>query len=183
MRSIQVQFPSGREVLSSYWGFLARGGLVLREPTDLSEGDALILEVRIKSLKQSYRFSAQVVRRAADGQRSYVAFDAGQDQEMMLNAAWADTHEVPQRKHRRFAASSQVLYGPADGNGRPAAQGRVIDVSRGGCRVKGTLAVPVGSRVKVSVLGMELVGKVRWTNTGCEFGVEFAQPTEALQSA
>ena len=45
MRSVQVQFASGREVLNSYWGFLRNGGLVLAEPWDLSEGDSVGFDV------------------------------------------------------------------------------------------------------------------------------------------
>src|ERR1700761_4157084 len=114
MRSIQVQFASGREVLNSYWGFLRNGGLVLAEPWDLTEGDSVVLDVRIKSLKRSYKLAARVVKRAPDGQRSFVAFEAGQEQDVMLNAAWADSHEVPQRKHRRYPSENSVLYA---GNG------------------------------------------------------------------
>ena len=54
MRSIQVQFASGREVLNSYWGFLRNGGLVLADPQNLIEGDDVIVDVKIKSLKRSY---------------------------------------------------------------------------------------------------------------------------------
>jgi hypothetical protein len=178
MRSISVQFPSGREVLTCYWGFLSRGGLVLREPKalpkDIQEGEALVLDVKIKSLKQSYRFAAKLVRRAVDADQVFVAFDEGQDQEVMLNAAWADTHEVPQRKHRRFPMHSVVSYSAPDALDH--AEGHLLNVSRGGCCVKGTVQVPVGSRVKVSALGLEIIGKVRWSTPGCEMGIEFAQP-------
>ena len=51
-----------------------------------------------------------MVKRAPDGNRAFVAFDEGQEQDMMLNAAWADSHEVPQRKHRRYPTGNKVLY-------------------------------------------------------------------------
>jgi hypothetical protein len=179
MRSVPVQFPSGREVLSSYWGFLKHGGLVLREPRDLKEGDAILLEVKIKSLKQSYRFAGRVVRRSTDEQRTFVAFNEGQDQQIMLNAAWADTHDVPQRKHRRYPGGGEALYGLGDA---PSAmtQGHVLDLSPGGCRLKGPVAFPIGAKLKISVLGQELVGQVRWTTPGKEMGIEFVRADAAV---
>jgi len=172
MRSVPVQFPSGREVLSSYWGFLEHGGLVLHEPKDLQEGDAILLDVRIKSLKQSYKFAGRVVKRSTDETRAFVAFNEGQDQQQMLNAAWADTHDVPQRKHRRYVGGGEALYGVGD---QPSAMspGSVLDLSPGGCRLKGPVVFPVGSRITISLLGLELAGQVRWTTPGKEMGIEF----------
>jgi Tfp pilus assembly protein PilZ len=184
MRSVQVQFPSGREVLSSYWGFLENGGLVLRDPKDLQEGDSILLDVRIKSLKQTYRFAGRVVKKApapSEGHKAFVAFDQGQDPQLMLNAAWADTHDVPQRKHRRYPGGGEVRYAALE-QPTQAARGRILDVSPGGCRLKGPLALPVGARVLVNALGIELDGQVRWTTPGKEMGIEFAKPDLVVQA-
>ena len=185
MRSVQVHFPSGREVLSSYWGFLENGGLVLRESPELEEGDAILLDVRIKSLKQTYRFAGRVVKRSPspknDGHRAFVAFDEGQDQESMLNAAWADSHDVPQRKHRRYPGGGEVRYiTPAE----PAriGKGKILNVSPGGCCLKGSMMFPVGARVRVTALGIELDGQVRWITPGDEMGIEFAKPDLVVQA-
>lgn len=182
-RNVEVQFPSGREVLSSYWGFLKNGGLVIKDGKDLKEGDALILDVRIKSLKQSYRFAGRVVKRTLDASRLFVAFDEGQDQEMMLNAAWADTHDVPQRKHRRYPGklNAEVRYVAEASPDRPG-RGRVVDVSPGGCRLKGNVPIPVGSRIKVTATGIDLDGQVRWTTAGNEMGIEFFKPELVVQA-
>jgi hypothetical protein len=184
MRSVQVQFPSGREVLNSYWGFLQHGGLVLEEPADLREGDALVLDVKIRSLKQTWKFAASVVRRAPDGVKAFVAFDEGQDQEVMLNAAWADTHEVPQRKHRRFPMTSDVRYSAAE-KADQEGHGRLMNLSRGGCRLKGTVGFAVGTRVRLEAGNFELFGKVRWATPGNEMGIEFVAPAadELLQKS
>ena len=185
MRSVQVQFPSGREVLSSYWGFLKNGGLVLREPKDLNEGDSIVLDVRIKSLKQSYKFAGRVVKRTpvttGDDHRAFVAFNEGQDQEVMLNAAWADTHDVPQRKHRRYPGGGDVRYATLEQPSREV-RGRILDVSPGGCRLKGSVALPVGARVRVNALGLELDGQVRWSTPGNEMGIEFSRPDLVVQA-
>jgi hypothetical protein len=181
MRSIQVQFASGREVLNSYWGFLRNGGLVLADPQNLIEGDDVIVDVKIKSLKRSYKLAARVVKRAPDGQRAFVAFDAGQEQDLMLNAAWADSHEVPQRKHRRYPTGNKVLYATtADASVTHA--GQILDVSPGGCRLKGPHLFPVGARVRVIALGIELDGQVRWTAAGREMGIEFQKPALVVQA-
>jgi hypothetical protein len=185
MRNVTVQFPSGREVLGSYWGFLKNGGLVINETPatkDLAEGDSIVLDVKIKSLKQSYRFAGRVVKRAPA--RAFVAFNEGQDQESMLNAAWADGHDVPQRKHRRHLineGTGEVRYAPVDALSQ-VARGRIIDVSPGGCRLKGTKSLPVGARVRVSTMGIDLDGQVRWTTKAGEMGIEFAKPELAVQA-
>ena len=180
MRSIQVQFASGREVLNSYWGFLRNGGLVLADPRDLSEGDSVVLDVKIKSLKRSYKLAARVVKRAPDGARAFVAFDEGQEQDLMLNAAWADSHEVPQRKHRRFPTGNQVLY--SGGSELPTHAGQILDVSPGGCRLRGPHVLPVGARIRVVAMGIELDGQVRWCAGGREMGVEFQKPALVVQA-
>jgi hypothetical protein len=181
MRSIQVQFASGREVLNSYWGFLRNGGLVLADPNDLIEGDNVIVDVKIKSLKQSYKLAARVVKRAPDGERAFVAFDEGTEQDVMLNAAWADSHEVPQRKHRRYPTGNKVLYA-ASGAASVTHAGQILDVSPGGCRLKGPHLIPVGGRVRVIALGIELEGQVRWTAAGREMGIEFQKPALVVQA-
>ena len=181
MRSIQVQFASGREVLNSYWGFLKNGGLVLADPADLSEGDNVVLDVKIKSLKRTYKLAARVVKRAPEGNRAFVAFDEGQDQDIMLNAAWADSHEVPQRKHRRYPTGNKVLYNQA-GEAAATHAGQILDVSPGGCRLRGPQLFPVGSRVRVIALGIELDGQVRWTAGGREMGIEFQKPALVVQA-
>lgn len=180
MRSIQVHFPSGREVLNSYWGFLKNGGLVLADPLDLIEGDNVVLDVKIKSLKRSYKLQARVVKRAPDN-RAFVAFDEGQEQDVMLNAAWADSHEVPQRKHRRYPTGNNVLYAQAGANTTTHA-GQILDVSPGGCRLRGPHLYPVGARIRVIAMGIELDGQVRWTAGGREMGVEFHKPATVVQA-
>jgi hypothetical protein len=181
MRSIQVQFASGREVLNSYWGFLKNGGLVLADPDDLIEGDNVVLDVKIKSLKRSYKLTARVVKRAPEGNRAFVAFEEGQEQDVMLNAAWADSHEVPQRKHRRYPTGNKVLYNQA-GAATSTHAGQILDVSPGGCRLRGPHLLAVGARVRVIALGIELDGQVRWTAGGREMGIEFQKPALVVQA-
>jgi hypothetical protein len=184
MRSVSVLFPSGREVLRSYWGFLDRGGLVLTDE-GLIEGDAVRLDVSIKSLKQRYLLNARVVRRASDDGRAFVAFDEGEQQTLMLNAAWADSHDVPQRKHRRMTIDDPS-HGPVKyvrvGAGGELVTGQVLDVSPGGCRLRGDASYPVGTRIRVITDHAEIEGQIRWTTPGKEMGIEFAGPERVLEA-
>jgi hypothetical protein len=99
----------------------------------------------------------------------------------MLNAAWADSHEVPQRKHRRYPTGNKVLYSQA-GQAASTHAGQILDVSPGGCRLRGPHLYPVGARVRVIALGIELDGQVRWTAGGREMGIEFQKPALVVQA-
>jgi|GEM_PF-2257941 len=181
-----IHFPSGRELLASYWGFLRDGGLVLTDAlvpltqppfSSLNEGDTLGLEVHIRTLKQTFEVLGRVVRRGAD--RLFVAFspDGSQDaKERMLNAAWADTHDVPQRKHRRLEGPGQVDF-TVDGMD---AQGELLDLSPGGARLRGPAQLPVGARVQLRLADETVEGQVRWSTRANEMGVEFTRPTGAV---
>ena len=59
-------------------------------------------------------------------------------------------------------------------------QGQVLDLSPGGCRLKGPVAFPIGAKLKISVLGQDLVGQVRWTTPGKEMGIEFVRADAAV---
>jgi hypothetical protein len=197
MRMVAVQFPSGREVLGSYWGFLKDGGLILgagpgldegvvslpAEAGQLSEGDPLVLDIRVRTLKTAYRLAGRLVRRSPDGRRAFVAFASGQDQQALLDAAWADTYDVPQRKHRRYDQRAPIAY-RLDGGAE--SRGEMVDVSPGGLRVRAGAPLPVGARVQVRVLeeGLdndELHGKVRWSRGRNECGIELVRPAPIVQ--
>jgi Tfp pilus assembly protein PilZ len=185
MRNVSVQFSSGREVLSSYWGFLDNGGLVLARD-DLREGDRVLLDVRIKSLKKSYRIEGHVVRRADHGDRAFVAFKERAQQDLMLNAAWADTHDVPQRKHRRQQVTTpfenDVRYARVGDGGSASTRGQLLDVSPGGCRLRGDAVFAVGTRILILTDASRLEGQVRWTTPGNEMGIEFLRPDRVIEA-
>src|SRR5262245_47954342 len=113
MRSARVEYPSGRELLAAYWGFLGSGGLVVPGSALATAADALaaggddgvdtesvLLEVRIASLRKEYRLRGRVKR--SDGRVAVIAFDEDQTQDILLAAAWADGQGVPERRHRRW---------------------------------------------------------------------------------
>ena len=60
--------------------------------------------------------------------------------------------------------------------------GQILDVSPGGCRLRGPQLYPVGARVRVIAMGIELDGQVRWTAGGREMGIEFQKPALVVQA-
>jgi hypothetical protein len=173
MRSVKVEYGTGQELFEAYWNFLRSGGLVLRGRPELVEGALVDLVVRIRSLKKQWTFVARVARVDSDG-RVFVAFEPGQAQDKMINAAWADTYQVPERRHRRFDVRAQVSY-EFDGERHAAT---LTNLSRGGCRIVTPDKLPVGARLYVSGPDLVVHAQVRWSRTGREAGLEFAEPLE-----
>ena len=68
------------------------------------------------------------------------------------------------------------------GEGTSTHAGQILDVSPGGCRLRGPHVVPVGARVRVIAMGLELDGQVRWTAGGREMGIEFQKPAMVVQA-
>ncbi len=172
MKTVHVQFESSRELLNVYWGFLEDGGLFLDEQAGqgLQESDTILVEVGIATLKKKFLLEARVVRREAG--RTVVAFQKDQGQDLLLNAAWADSHDVPQRKHRRFRAAADVRYGAS--GGPTDTIGHLVGVSHGGCCMRGVSMLPSGSRVSLLMSGAEVSGQVRWATSAGEMGIEFS---------
>jgi Tfp pilus assembly protein PilZ len=175
-KAVSVSFSTGKDVLNAYWGYLSNGGLVIRDQSGLSEGDAVALDVFIESLQQRYHLKGQVVRRPnmePARHAAVIAFDPGEPHDLLLSAAWAETDKVPARKHRRQAAQSAVSIRVDEG----MLDGRLINVSRGGCcvRVRTTAPHRIGQGTEVAVLldGVEIAGRVCWARAA-DFGLEFS---------
>jgi hypothetical protein len=177
MKSINVSFPSGRELLNAYWGLLANGGLVLGESQGLNEGDNVALAVTIESSQQHYRLNGQVVRRPpydpTGRERVVIAFDPGEPHDLLLSAAWAETENVPARRQRRFPLDVAIRFRASDASEAPA---RLVNLSLGGCclRVPSTAKkLAVGEACELMSDGHGLPGVVRWSVGSCR-GIEFA---------
>jgi len=175
MRTARIEYPSGREMLRAYWGFLATGGLVLPEPTDLVEGDEIRLDVKITSLKKVYHLTGHV-KKAEEG-RALVAFDDEKAHDELLNAAWADSHGVPERRHRRYDLGLPVRYRIGDAEG----VGRIVNLSRGGCCLEAEHTLRVGTRLHLSGEGFAIDGRVRWAaGASRRMGIEFSRFQDEL---
>ena len=182
MRTARVDFPSGRELLAAYWGFIGSGGLVVAEGTlevgaavEGDVGDPVVLEVRIASLRKEYRLAGHIRRK--DDLGAVVAFDEGQAQDMLLAAAWADGQDVPERRHRRWNVEVPVRFRSLDGEGA----GRLVNLSRGGCCLR--LDAPVGGHARIYIVGERFLvdGVIRWARSGNRLvGIEFGSFHEDL---
>jgi Tfp pilus assembly protein PilZ len=179
MKSVAVTFPNGRELLDSYWGLLANGGLVLPEPAGLHEGDQVTLELIIASSGQRHVLKGRVVRTPphADNEpgRVIIAFDPGEPHDLLLSAAWADLENVPPRRARRFVLDVDVrFHDPGTG---AELSGRLVNVSLGGCclrvsRSSDPAKMPVGRPLTIISDRHKLDGVVRWSEGSCR-GIEF----------
>jgi hypothetical protein len=176
MRNLRIELESGQELFEAYWNFLRSGGLILPRGDGLDDGEAIELVVRIRSLKKEWRLRSRVVRVGEDG-RAHVAFEDGQDQEAMVNAAWADSYDVPERKHQRHDLRADVSISSPSGGDRRAT---LTNLSRGGCRIETNERLPVGTRLRLFGAGLDADAQVRWARTGGELGLEFAQPLASV---
>lgn len=201
MRTLQVHFISGREVLGHYWGLLSGGGLALPMGSleeDLPvPGERVHLTVHISSIKKTYELEVQALEvRPSSGpgpghgpggqgdRRLMVAFLSGSKPDELLDAAWADGCDSPQRRTRRVSLAPQaqvkVRYERLDGGPMEGRTGRLVNLSQGGCCVEGSALPPPGTQVLLTTVEHEvkLVGRVRWTERPeCGLmGIEFLGP-------
>jgi hypothetical protein len=158
-KAITVSFPSGRDVLRAYWGLLANGGLVIPNGHGLSVGESVHLTVTIESSRQNYRLRGQVVRRPeipAAPERAVIEFHPGEPHDLLLSAAWAETDNVPARKHRRMPVNTEVTV-RVDGR---VLRGRMLNLSLGGCCVTapGARGIAPGAQAELSADGDAVVG-------------------------
>jgi Tfp pilus assembly protein PilZ len=182
-KAIAITFSSGKDVLNAYWGFLSNGGLVIDDGRDLHEGDPVALEVTIESQKKRYQLRGQVVRRPGwesdRSDRVVIEFHPGEPHDLLLSAAWAETDNVPARRHRRYPVDRTVRYSAAD---RSDATARLLNISMGGCcmtlgddNVSGVNPrhpLAAGARVTLAWDGLEATGQIRWSRAA-DVGVEF----------
>jgi Tfp pilus assembly protein PilZ len=184
VKSIEITFKSGRDVLQAYWGFLSNGGLVLREDHGLSLGDPVNVSVTIASSRASYALRGHVVRRPdmteVDRDRTIIEFNPGEPHDLLLSAAWSETDNTPTRRFKRLEVLRDVsLVAAAD-----AVPARLLNVSLGGCCVTVPAQAPnftAGSRVSVEVAGTCAPGVVKWrrsTDVGVEFDAARTQDVE-----
>jgi hypothetical protein len=172
VRSVEVSYATGKDLLAAYWGYLSDGGLVLAND-NLRPGDLVSLRVQIHSTGVRHELSGKVVR-CRDGGRAVVAFEPGEPHDMLLTEALADAENVPARRHRRYPVmlSAELI------NGTATAPAQILNVSESGCCVR----VPathrgqfsVGSSVRVCAGELAATGRVVWARH-TERGVEYAE--------
>ena len=180
-KSLKVAFPTARDLLNAYWGLLANGGLVLPSPPyGLKQGDRVALEVTIESSAMTCALGGQIVRHPGstgdDDDRIVIAFDPGEPQDLLLDAAWAEIDNVPARRERRYPLDVDIRFAPAGAEAGPLS-GRLVNLSLGGC----CLRVPrssdgrrfkVGEPLTLISSKSKLSGVVKWADGSCR-GIEW----------
>ncbi len=166
MRLVKVRYDGGQELLGAYWNSLRSGGVVLPSADGLVEGEAVELEVAIRSMKKTFRIGGSVSYLADDG-RAFVAFGGDERHEALLNAAWSDGFDVPERRHHRFELRREVQYAIA---GAPR-RATMTNLSRGGCSIEIDERLPVGAHLYLMGFGL---ATVRWAaGAGHVVGLQF----------
>lgn len=164
--TIEVRFDSGQEVLSSYWGYLANGGLIIANDDAIEVGGTVSLEVVIASAGAKYQLDGKILQRHPDGHRMVVAFEPDQPHDMLLTEALAETENTPARRYRRYRIDVQ-----GEASGCPA---RIVNVSKGGICLTFDREAPasIGEMLVVGVAGRSYAGRVMWLSRR-ELGIEF----------
>ena len=193
VKSLKVAFPAARDLLNAYWGLLANGGLVLPSPPyGLEQGDRIALEVTIESASLTCALGGQVVRHPGTStgpsdDRIVIAFDPGEPQDILLDAAWAEIDNVPARRERRFPLDVDIRFSPAGGPDEVALSGRLVNLSLGGCCLRVPRShdgpkVRVGEPLTLISSKSKVSGVVKWSDGSCR-GIEFPTPaTDDIES-
>ena len=83
---VTVDFADGEQLLTSYWGYLTGGGLIIDDP-GVEVGEAIALQVTIGSSETHVRLEGHVVKREPDTNKSIIAFRSGEAHDMLLSEA------------------------------------------------------------------------------------------------
>ena len=181
MRTLQVHFSSGKEVLGRYWGMLRGGGLRLDlpmlpeapllapppvwtgEPTphqptthlpvDAQRGERLRLQVHVRTIKKMFPVLAQILELTSlpVGLRAVFGFLPESPPDDLLDAVWADGLNVPQRRTRRQSLRMPVRFACVSAGDGSLRPGELRNLSLGGCCIAGAALPPLGSHVMVQI--------------------------------
>ena len=168
--AVDVSFRSGEDLLSSYWGYLSGGGLIIPDP-GIEEGEPLLMHVTLAGSANVHPVAATVVKREEGSNRSIVAFAAGQVHDLLLSEAIADSEDVAPRRYARFrlecpvvALSCAVPRGLATSD---QCKVMLVNLSQEGCCVElpksSGMMLAKGERVEISHGGVQVVGTVVWS--------------------
>ncbi len=161
-KRVEVSFPDGRVALTAFWGYLARGGLVLFGQRDLFEGEPIALNVHIGSPESNAEVRGVVMKSEPSGPTVVAFADAGASGSF-LRAAFAG------RPMDRDCPVVDVDRGGAF-------HARLVSLGQPGCTLAmsgdDADALPIGARVLLRLSGGETSGDVVWAR-GRERGILF----------
>ncbi len=175
---VVVDFKDGEQLLSSYWGYLTGGGLIIDDP-GVEVGDAIALQVTIGSSKARLRLEGHVVKREPDTNKSIIAFRSGEAHDMLLSEAMCQSENVAPRRYARFAIDESVKTSV----GEETYEVQLVNLSQEGC----CLLIPakcketfeVGTEVVVMHGETHAVGSVVWSRNrdrGLRLSTDEARP-------
>lgn len=104
---VNVDFADGEQLLTSYWGYLTGGGLIIDDP-GVEVGEAIALHVTIGSSATKVRLEGHVVKREPDTNKSIIAFRSGEAHDMLLSEAMSQSDNVAPRRYARFTINESV---------------------------------------------------------------------------
>ena len=160
----------------------------------LPPGTALRLEVHVCSIRKTYPLDVRLVelRNGKGGVQLVVAFLHSLPPDELLDAAWADGCDAPQRRSRRLPLRTSVLFERLDGGPVASQEGHLLNLSVGGCCVEGSGLPPPGTQVLLTTQprdategpSLKLAGRVRWTEKPSSglMGIEFLRPAPEVQA-
>ena len=128
MSEVVVDFKDGEQLLSSYWGYLTGGGLIIDDP-GVEVGDAIALQVTIGSSSTRLRLEGHVVKREPDTNKSIIAFRSGEAHDMLLSQAMSQSENVAPRRYARFSVNESVKT-TVDGKDYEV---QLVNLSQEGC--------------------------------------------------
>ena len=159
--AIDVRFGSGDELLSSYWGYLTGGGLIIADP-GFEVGKPLSMRVTIDSSASQYRLRGTVVKREPDSAKAIIAFRSGEAHDMLLSEALADSENVAPRRYARFGVDCRLVASW----GANKSEVRIVNVSREGCCLElgkdERETMGIDSEVAVHFGDVQALGTVVW---------------------
>ena len=176
--SVEVSFGSGEELLTSYWGYLTGGGLIIGDE-GYDVGDSLTMQVSIASSDSRYKLHGTVVKRSPEDGVAVVAFRPGEAHDMLLSEALAESENIAPRRHPRFATQRDITATA----GARAHAAQLVNVSREGCCVrlpKGQVdELPIDTEVELQLGEVCAIGVVVWSRNlerGIHLSADEASP-------
>lgn len=175
---VAVEFADGEQLLTSYWGYLTGGGLIIDDP-GVEVGEAIALQVTIGSSSTRLRLEGHVVKREPDTNKSIIAFRSGEAHDMLLSEAMSQSDNVAPRRYARFSINETVKTS-VDGE---VYEVMLVNLSQEGCCLliddKCKQAFEVGTEVVVMNGDTHAVGSVVWSRNrdrGLRLSIDEARP-------
>lgn len=123
MKTMEVRYASGQDVLKAYWGYLTGGGLRLSAVGGVGRGDEVCVRVVNEASGACATLLGEVMCETAAGDL-LVAFSSPDSQQCLFTAALSD-----------LLVDVEGMIAQPTAAGTRRRRGRITSVSRQGCRI------------------------------------------------